>query len=85
MGDEENPLIKVSLYEEGLGLKRIGEFHNHEGYDGVMFGLPDAEYHLEFTRAYKRQSMFSSNTTVRIRIQEKLNYLSLKEYREQVV
>lgn len=40
----------ITFYEEGLGLKRIGEFHNHEGYDGVMFGLPDAEYHLEFTR-----------------------------------
>lgn len=39
----------ISFYETGLGLKRIGEFHNHEGYDGVMFGLPDAEYHLEFT------------------------------------
>ncbi|PFD94720.1 VOC family protein [Bacillus cereus] len=40
----------IAFYEEGLGLKRIGEFHNHEGYDGVMFGLPDLEYHLEFTR-----------------------------------
>ncbi|PDY44706.1 VOC family protein [Bacillus pseudomycoides] len=40
----------ITFYEEGLCLKRIGEFHNHEGYDGVMFGLPDVEYHLEFTR-----------------------------------
>ncbi|MEN1934256.1 VOC family protein [Paenibacillus sp. 102] len=39
----------IAFYEEGLGLKRIGEFHKN-GYDGVMFGLPDAEYHLEFTR-----------------------------------
>ncbi|MEH7281737.1 VOC family protein, partial [Bacillus toyonensis] len=34
----------ISFYETGLGLKRIGEFHNHEGYDGVMFGLPGEEY-----------------------------------------
>ncbi|MEH7464560.1 VOC family protein [Bacillus thuringiensis] len=40
----------INFYETGLGLKRIGEFYNHEGYDGVMFGLPDEEYHLEFTR-----------------------------------
>ena len=40
----------IKFYEEGLGLKRIGEFHNHEAYDGVMFGLPGVEYHLEFTR-----------------------------------
>ncbi|ENQ3108517.1 VOC family protein [Bacillus cereus] len=40
----------IRFYEKGLGLKRIGVFHNHEGYDGVMFGLPGVEYHLEFTR-----------------------------------
>lgn len=40
----------IAFYEEGLGLKRIGEFNDHDGYDGVMFGLPDEEYHLEFTR-----------------------------------
>ncbi|TPV44502.1 VOC family protein [Bacillus dicomae] len=38
------------FYEKGLGLKRIGEFYDHEGYDGIMFGLPDEEYHLEFTK-----------------------------------
>ncbi|MEI5909269.1 VOC family protein [Bacillus spongiae] len=40
----------IKFYEEGLGLKRIGSFQNHDGYDGVMFGLPDVKYHLEFTR-----------------------------------
>ncbi|COE36111.1 MULTISPECIES: VOC family protein [Bacillus] len=40
----------IAFYEKGLGLKRIGEFYDHEGYDGVMFGLPYEEYHLEFTR-----------------------------------
>ena len=40
----------IAFYEKGLGLKRIGEFYDHEGYDGIMFGLPDEEYHLEFTR-----------------------------------
>lgn len=40
----------IRFYEEGLGLKRIGEFSQHNGYDGVMFGLPHADYHLEFTQ-----------------------------------
>lgn len=31
-------------------MKRIGEFSQHNGYDGVMFGLPHADYHLEFTQ-----------------------------------
>lgn len=35
--------------EKGLGLKRIGSFQNHNGYDGVMFGLPKYGVHLEFT------------------------------------
>jgi hypothetical protein len=26
----------------------IGSFHEHEGFDGVMLGLPGASYHLEF-------------------------------------
>lgn len=39
----------IHFYEEGLGLKRIGGFQGHRGYTGVMFGLPDVDYHLEFT------------------------------------
>lgn len=40
----------VAFYEEGLGLPRIGSFEGHDGYDGVMLGLPGREHHLEFTR-----------------------------------
>ncbi|WNV79771.1 VOC family protein [Bacillus atrophaeus] len=40
----------IRFYEEGLGLKRIGGFSQHNGYDGVMFGLPHAQYHLEFAQ-----------------------------------
>jgi catechol 2,3-dioxygenase-like lactoylglutathione lyase family enzyme len=41
----------IRFYGEGLGLKQIGSFRGHAGYDGVMFGLPGREYHLEFTQA----------------------------------
>ncbi|WP_396189276.1 VOC family protein [Flavobacterium sp.] len=40
----------VSFYKNALGLEVIGSFENHEGYDGVMLGLPDKTYHLEFTQ-----------------------------------
>lgn len=40
----------IEFYELGLGLTRIGEFWEHNGFDGVMYGLPDANVHLEFTR-----------------------------------
>lgn len=39
----------VRFYEEGLGLTRLGSFEGHDGFDGVMLGLPGASYHLEFT------------------------------------
>lgn len=38
------------FYTEGLGLPVIGEFKGHQGYDGIMIGLPDNRYHLEFTQ-----------------------------------
>ena len=39
----------VRFYRDGLGLSVIGEFRDHAGYDGVMLGLPDHNFHLEFT------------------------------------
>ncbi len=39
------------FYTEGLGLTIIGEFKNHQGYDGIMIGLPDSRHHLEFTQS----------------------------------
>ena len=37
------------FYTDALGLPVIYRFSNHAGYDGVMIGLPDIDYHLEFT------------------------------------
>lgn len=37
------------FYCEGLGLKKLGGFIGHRGYTGIMIGLPDTSYHLEFT------------------------------------
>jgi len=39
----------VRFYVVGLGLDQLGSFENHEGFDGVMVGIPGASYHLEFT------------------------------------
>lgn len=40
----------VRFYTVGLGLSRLDSFEDHEGFDGVMVGIPGAAYHLEFTR-----------------------------------
>jgi catechol 2,3-dioxygenase-like lactoylglutathione lyase family enzyme len=39
----------VRFYRDGLGLPELFRFTNHDGYDGVMLGLPGRTYHLEFT------------------------------------
>lgn len=46
-----NDLDKVlRFYRDGLGLDVLGEFHDHQGFDGIMLGSVGAPYHLEFTR-----------------------------------
>jgi len=39
-----------SMYRDGLGLRVIGSFKDHDGFDGVMLGAPALHYHFEFTR-----------------------------------
>lgn len=40
----------VQFYRDALGFEMLGEFQNHDGFDGVMLGHKNAAYHLEFTR-----------------------------------
>jgi hypothetical protein len=40
----------MEFYRDGVGLKVVGSFDKHDGYDGVMLGLPEVGYHLEFTQ-----------------------------------
>lgn len=47
VGDLER---SVALYRDGLGLREIGRFENHAGFDGVILGMPGLGWHLEFTR-----------------------------------
>ena len=39
----------AAMYREGLGLRVLGEFADHDGFDGVMLGRPGCPWHLEFT------------------------------------
>ncbi len=41
----------TKFYRDGLGLAVLYRFADHDGFDGVMLGAPDASYHLEFTQA----------------------------------
>lgn len=48
------PTDKIALIEQFyvniLGLTRVGGFDDHDGYRGIMIGLPGYTYHLEFTQ-----------------------------------
>ena len=39
-----------TMYCQGLGLRVVGSFEDHAGFDGIMLGLSGANYHFEFTR-----------------------------------
>ncbi len=39
----------AKMYEEGLELRRLAEFVDHDGFDGIIIGHAACPYHLEFT------------------------------------
>lgn len=39
----------VRMYSEGLDLRVLGSFEDHEGFDGVMLGSEGVPHHFEFT------------------------------------
>src|SRR5947207_2895541 len=44
----------IRFYRDGLGLREIGRFNHHEGYDGVFLAVPGTNAHLEFTSGGRR-------------------------------
>lgn len=46
----------LPFYRDGLGFEVLYSFQAHDGFDGVMLGLPGAPYHLEFTRHHGHQA-----------------------------
>jgi hypothetical protein len=39
----------AEMYRKGLGFQTLAEFSNHGGFDGVVLGIPNESYHIEFT------------------------------------
>lgn len=39
----------IHFYTEGLGLQILYRFEDHDGFDGVMVGMPGEAHHFEFT------------------------------------
>ena len=39
----------TEMYATGLDFTVLDQFHDHEGFDGIILGHPQQLYHLEFT------------------------------------
>jgi hypothetical protein len=42
--------VIVAMYLAGLGFEVLGQFKDHEGFDGVILGNSELGYQLEFTQ-----------------------------------
>lgn len=50
----DNLEIIKAFYIDILGLVCLGNFENHDGYDGVFIGNMDSDWHLEFTKSKEK-------------------------------
>jgi hypothetical protein len=41
--------VIAQMYAQGLEFTVLAQFHDHDGFDGVILGHPQHPYHLEFT------------------------------------
>lgn len=41
----------IEFYTKVIGLEILGKFENHSNYNGVFLGLPNFDWHLEFTES----------------------------------
>jgi hypothetical protein len=72
------------FYCQGLGLKKLGYFEDHAGFDGLMIGLPSSPYHLEFTHyragspgiAPTKENLLVLYIPDRLRIEQVVNKLA---------
>jgi len=46
-----DPARTAEMYCHGLALRVLASFRDHDGFDGIMVGSAEADYHLEFTRS----------------------------------
>jgi len=45
----------ANMYCQGLKLGILASFQDHDGFDGIMVGVPSAAYHFEFTRSRRHR------------------------------
>ena len=46
----------LHFYQQGLGLKLLHRFEDHEGFEGIILGREGTPHHFEFTRAHRHRA-----------------------------
>jgi len=76
--DNLEPIIK--FYKGILGLEVIGEFKNHNNYDGVFLGIEGLDWHLEFTTSSDSADHEPDNDDLLVfYVESEKEYIKLKE------
>ncbi len=70
----------IKFYRDILGLEIIGEFKNHNNYDGVFFGKEGLDWHLEFTTSNDSPDHESDKDDLLVfYVESEKEYFKLKE------
>lgn len=70
----------IDFYGRVLGLKVLGEFKDHENYDGVFLGIPGADWHLEFTTSNVSPAHYPDNDDLLVFYAESVEeFIRIKE------
>ena len=54
----------ISFYVDIIGLEILGDFKNHDGYDGVFIGNPFWDWHFEFTLSQENPNHILTKMTL---------------------
>lgn len=68
------------FYTEIVGLEKLGGFQNHENYDGLFLGLPNLNWHIEFTTSTEKpNSKFGEDDILVFYVNSKIELAKIKE------
>lgn len=69
-----------AFYTEIIGLEVLGNFENHSSYDGIFLGLPNENWHLEFTRSNEEPvHQFDEDDALVFYLDDKASFESMKK------
>jgi catechol 2,3-dioxygenase-like lactoylglutathione lyase family enzyme len=67
-----------AFYTDILEFEVLGSFENHDNYDGIFIGIPNLDWHFEFTKSNKKVNHFTDEDDILVLYPETvLNYNTL--------